>query len=74
MYVVILAIKIFKALIAIVITFDFNTRQYDAINAFANPDIDEPTYCKPPDEWKEKFNVLFLFLKALYGLKQFFSL
>ena len=49
-YVVTLIIKIFRAFMIIVIAFNLNTRQYDAINAFVNSDIDELTYCKSFDE------------------------
>lgn len=69
-YAATLAIRVFRALMAIVTAFGLSTRQYDAVNAFANSDIDEPTYCKPPDGWKGTRNVLLLLLKALYGLKQ----
>lgn len=69
-YAATLALRIFRALMAIVTAFGLATRQYDAVNAFANSDIDEPTYCKPPDGWKGTRNVLLLLLKALYGLKQ----
>lgn len=55
---------------AIVTAFDLETRQYNAVNAFANSDIDEPTYCKPPDGWTGSDLVLLLLLQALYGLKQ----
>ena len=34
----------------IVIVFELNTRQYDAINAFANNDIDEFIYYKSFDD------------------------
>ena len=53
---------------AIVIVFDLDTRQYDAVNAFANSDIDEPIYIIPPLGWKGA-KVLLLLLKALYSLK-----
>ena len=68
-YAVILIIRIFKTFMIIVIVFNLNTRQYNAINAFVNSDIDEFIYCKLFDEWKE-VNVLFLLLKAFYELKQ----
>lgn len=55
---------------ALVATFDLETRQYDAINAFANSSIDEPTYRKLPEEWSGSQSILLLLLKALYGLKQ----
>ena len=32
---------------ALIATFDLNTQQYDAVNAFSNSAIDELTYCKP---------------------------
>ena len=47
-----------------------NIRQYDAINVFANNDIDEFTYCKSFDDWKKTYNILLLLLKAFYDLKQ----
>lgn len=68
-YAATLAIRIFRALMAVVTAFDLETRQYDAVNAFANSEIDEPTYCKPPEGWNGA-PVLFLLLRALYGLKQ----
>ena len=68
----ILAARIFRALMAIVAAFDLETRQYDAVNAFANSSIDEATYCKPPEGWSagSDSNILLLLLRALYGLKQ----
>lgn len=65
-----LAIRIFRALMAIVAAFGLETRQYDAVNAFANSEIDEPTYCRPPQGWTGPKGVLLLLLRALYGLKQ----
>ena len=49
-YAATLIIKIFRAFIIIVIVFDLNIRQYDAINVFVNNDIDEFTYCKSFDD------------------------
>ena len=72
-YVVTLAIKIFRALMTIVVVFDLKTRQYDAINVFVNSEIDEFIYCKSSDDWK-KVNELLLLLKALYELKQSLAL
>ena len=54
---------------AIVAVFDLETRQYDAVNAFANSPIDEPTYCKVPEGWEGSGTILLLLLRALYGLK-----
>ena len=68
-YVVILIIKIFRTFMIIVIIFNLNTRQYNAINAFVNSDINEFIYYKLFNEWKE-INVLLLLLKAFYELKQ----
>ena len=70
-----LAARIFGVLMALVAAFDLETRQYDAVNAFANSEIDEPTYCKPPDGWTNSDlastdMILLLLLRALYGLKQ----
>ena len=73
-YAATLAIRIFRALMAIVTAFGMSTRQYDAVNAFANSDIDESTFCKSPDEWNEQSNILLQLLKTLYGLKQSSSL
>ena len=69
-YAVTLAIRIFRALMIIITVFDLSTRQYDAVNVFANSDIDEFIYCKSSDEWKKTSNVLLFLLKALYELKQ----
>ena len=59
---------------AILAAFDLETRQYDAVNAFANSPIDEPTYCRLPEGWPGSgsgaVNILLLLLRALYGLKQ----
>ena len=68
-YAATLAYKIFKALMTIINVWNLKTRQYDAINAFANSDIDELTYCIFSEDWKES-KVLLLLLKALYDLKQ----
>ena len=57
-------------MIAIVAYFNLETRQYNAVNAFANSDINEATYIQPPQGWKGTLGILFLLLHALYGLKQ----
>ena len=69
-YAATLAARLFLVLMALVATFDLETRQYDAVNAFANSPIDEPTYCTPPDGWTGSDQILLLLLRALYGLKQ----
>ena len=65
-----LAARIFRSLMALVAAFDLETQQYDVVNAFPNTPIDEPTYCKTPDEWTGSDLILLLLLRALYGLKQ----
>lgn len=69
-YAATLAARIFRALMALVNAFDLETRQYDAINAFVNSEIDEPIYLRPPPGWTGDSDVLLLLLRALYGLKQ----
>ena len=69
-YAATLAIRIFRALMAIVAFFDLETRQYDAVNAFANPDLSEPTYLYLPKGYKHIPGVLLLLHRALYGLKE----
>ena len=65
-----LAARVFFVLMAIMAAYDWETRQYDAVNAFANSEIDKPTYFKPPDRWTISDKILLLLLQALYGLKQ----
>lgn len=72
-YAATLAARIFRALITIIIVFDLETRQHDAVNAFVNNEINESIYCLPSDGFTSNMtanSVLFLFLRALYGLKQ----
>lgn len=65
-----LAARLFRFLTAINAAFDLETRQYDAVNAFANSAINEPTFCKAPSGWIGNSNILLLLQQALYGLKQ----
>ena len=65
-----LAARLFRFLMAITAAFDLETRQYDAVNAFANSTINEPTFCKVPPGWDGNPNILLLLQQALYGLKQ----
>ena len=69
-YAATLAARIFRSLMAIVVIFDLETRQYDDINAFANSPTDEPIYCKPPEGWLKDNGILLLLQMALYRLKQ----
>ena len=73
-YAIILTIRIFKALMIMITTFDLETRQYDAINAFINSEIDESIYCISSQKWNKLESVLLLLLRALYELKQFSTL
>ena len=70
-YAATLAARIFRALVAIINAFDLETRQYDAVNAFANNPIDEPTYYHLPEGVAiGSSKTLLLLRRALYGLKQ----
>ena len=69
-YAATLAARLFRFLMALVAFFGLETRQYDAVNAFANANINEPTYCKLPPGWPGRLNILLRLLRALYGLKQ----
>ena len=69
-FVATLAARIFRALMALIAAFDFEIRQYDAVNAFANSLIDESTYCKLIEGWTSSDMILRLLLRALYRLKQ----
>lgn len=69
-YAATLATRIFRALMAIVAAFDLETRQFDVLNAFVNSELDEPTYCYPPDGWENSKGIYLHLLRALYGLKQ----
>ena len=69
-YAATLAARLFRFLMALVASFDLNTRQYDAVNAFANSLINETTYCRLPPGWTGNSNVILRLLRALYGLKQ----
>ena len=73
-FAVILAIRIFRTLMIIIAAFNLEIRQYDAINAFTNSEIDESTYCYSFDDWTESKNILLFLLRAFYDLKQFSAL
>jgi hypothetical protein len=70
-YAATLAARIFRVLMALTAVFNLETRQFDAMNAFANSLIDEPTYCRSSEGWVTNESPEILLLKrALYGLKQ----
>jgi len=53
----------------IMVAFDLETWQFDAINAFTNSELDDLIYCKCPDGFKEAGKCLLL-IRALYGLRK----
>jgi len=53
---------------ALTAAFDMETRQYDAINAFANAKLPKPLLCQCAEGY-EKENMLLRVSRALYGLK-----
>ena len=68
-----LAIRVFRALMAITASFKLTAKQYDAVNAFINSTMNEEIYVDYPEGMKRPTNVeypCFLLLRALYGLKQ----
>ena len=70
-YAATLAARLFRFLMAITAAFDLETRQYDAVNAFANSSINEPVFCKVPPGWTGgNLDILLLLQRTLYGLKQ----
>jgi len=54
---------------AICAKFDLETRQFDAVNAFTNSDLDETIYCEMPKGFKRR-GWCWKLLKALYGLRR----
>ena len=67
-YAATLAVQTFRAIMAIVAAFDLETRQYDAVNAFANSTLPKPIICQCAEGY-ERLNYLLLVLQAIYGLK-----
>jgi hypothetical protein len=67
-YVATLVAQTFRAIIAIVAAFDLETRQYDAINAFANASLKALVACQCLEGYEKSNNALWV-QRALYGLK-----
>ena len=69
-----LAIRIFRALIALAASFKLTAKQYDAVNAFINSVIMNEEvfvdYTEGMELPRNSRNPCFLLLRALYGLKQ----
>ena len=68
-YAATLAVRVFRALMALAAAFDLEILQLDAVNAFLNSDIDEHVTVQWPPGFQQNNKILKL-LKALYGLKQ----
>ena len=68
-----LAIRVFRALMAITASFKLKAKQYDAVNAFINSAMNEEVFVDCPEGIQiptDIRNPCFLLLRALYGLKQ----
>ena len=68
-----LAIRVFRALIALTASFGLKAKQYDAVNAFINSPMNEEIYIDYPEGMelpKDSPDLCLLLLRALYGLKQ----
>ena len=68
-YAATLAARTFRALMAITAAFDLEARQFDAVNAFTNSQMDETVYIEFPDKYKMP-GYCILLLRALYGLRR----
>ena len=60
MYAITLAVKLFKALMAIIAIFNLDYWQGDVVNAFANSLINKVVYIKCPDGFGVKGKCLLL--------------
>ena len=69
-YAATLALKTFRALMALTAAFDLEARQYDAVNAFLNSTINKLIYVSCPEGLPSTPNTCLRLLRALYGLKQ----
>ena len=67
-YAATLAMRIFRALMAIAAYFNMEIRQYDAVNAFTNAQLTTPVYCYLPEGFADTDH-LWKLNRALYGLK-----
>jgi hypothetical protein len=64
-YAAILASKVFRMLMTMMIVYRLKTRQLDAVNAFLNAINDETVYYYMFDEYKQQEKV-FRMIRALY--------
>lgn len=67
-YAATLAIRTFRALMALAAAFDLDVRQYDAVNAYTNAKLNQKAYCYPPANFEDPEYICQL-NKALYGLR-----
>jgi hypothetical protein len=67
-YAATLAIRVFRALMAIAAYFNMEIRQYDAVNAFTNAHLASPVYTHTPEGFSDS-EYLWKLNRALYGLK-----
>ena len=68
-YAATLAARTFRFLMALVVLFDLETAQFDAVNAFVNSELDETVYCQSPPGFEAPGHCLRL-RRALYGLRR----
>jgi hypothetical protein len=68
-YAATLALRTFRAMMAILAAFDLDAEQWDVVNAFVNAYLDETVYVEYPQGFEQEGMVLLL-LKALYGLRR----
>jgi hypothetical protein len=69
-YAATLAIKVFRALIALAAAFGLQMFQFDAMNAFLNARLPRKMYCRTPEGFTDKLGELLELQRALYGLKE----
>ena len=69
-YAATLAIRNFRALIAIANYFDLELKQYDVPTAFLNAKTNRKLYAETPKAFRHTKGEIMLVLRALYGLKE----
>ena len=67
-YAATLAVRIFRALMALAAYFNMEIRQYDAVDAFTNASLPSPVYTYQPEGFGDSLHIWEL-RTALYGLK-----
>jgi hypothetical protein len=69
-YAATLAIRNFRAIIAIANHFNLELKQYDVPTAFLNAHINRKLYAETPEPFRHIEGEIMLVLRALYGLKE----